>query len=142
MNISSGLAERIQQERTRLDLTQVQLAARLGCSRSVVFSYEDGRSSPTADWLTRFAGVGADVSYVLLGERLASTADEAWLLEHYRDLPDMFRNVVLSLIKQLCGSAKTAVFSDQPATEPDAQETLLSRIRAGNTEGNEESQHD
>lgn len=77
------LGERIREERLRLGLTQDQL----GVAPKTQRFYESGERSPDAAYLARFAELGADVLYILTGERTVGelAPDEAALLDNYRN---------------------------------------------------------
>lgn len=69
------IGERLKEERTRLGLSQTELAE-LGCvQRNTLFNYEKGVRSPDADFLARIAGRGADVLYIVTGRRSGALLD-------------------------------------------------------------------
>jgi len=81
------IAARIREERKRLLFaTQAQLAEQLGVSPGSVHNYESGKRSPDAEFLAAFASAGADVLYILTGQRTVGVLapDEAALLDNYR----------------------------------------------------------
>ena len=73
------LGQRIRRERERLGLTQRQLAEIFGVDKSSVYLYERGDRPPTASHLQAFLDLGADVLFVLSGERAHRTMHEVWL---------------------------------------------------------------
>lgn len=63
---------RLREERERLGLSQAELAMNLGQSRDSQGRYETGKRSPDWDYLDSLSGLGADVLYILTGERRSS----------------------------------------------------------------------
>jgi transcriptional regulator with XRE-family HTH domain len=84
--------ERLRAERKRLGLRQDQM----GVSGKTQWLYENGGRIPDAEYLARFAALGADVLYVITGQRTGGTLapDEAALLDNYRHIPDENRHTV------------------------------------------------
>lgn len=64
--------ERLREERERLGITQGDLATSLGQSRKSQTRYEAGERSPDWEYLDSLSGLGADVLYILTGERRSS----------------------------------------------------------------------
>ncbi len=89
-----AVGRRIRAERERLGLTQAQLAAGVGVSRSAVAQWETGRSGQVGANLARVAEVlGVGVGTLLLGDLSAAggqsatsglTGNERALVELYR----------------------------------------------------------
>lgn len=71
-NPESSVGARVQEERVRLQLTQAELAERLGISRTSATLYEAGKHLPRAEVLIGLDGLGADVLYILTGRRLGT----------------------------------------------------------------------
>ena len=73
---SELLAKRWCEERVRLKLTQGQLGEALGVSRTSATMYEAGKQMPGAEVLMRLGEIGADILYILTGQRAkTSTLD-------------------------------------------------------------------
>lgn len=102
MEINSSIGERLEEERSRLGLSQTetaQVAKELGvpgATRQSQARYEKGQAAPSAAYMSAIATSGFDVLYILTGQRSAAgtvsaTAElppgEQLLLEAYRDLP-------------------------------------------------------
>lgn len=81
---------RLLEERKRLCLTQSELADRVGTTKRSVINWESGASNPAADALAQYAAAGADVLYILTGQRSAPVAPQALLPESDRILLDHF----------------------------------------------------
>lgn len=65
--IINSFHERIKAERIRLDLSQVELAERIGITRQTQALYERGKRYPDAQYLMLFCGIGANINYLLSG---------------------------------------------------------------------------
>ena len=63
------ISTRLQEERKRLGLTQEAVAAQLGATKRSVINWEGGAALPGAEMLARYAAAGADVLYILTGQR-------------------------------------------------------------------------
>jgi len=61
---------RITEERKRLGMTQAEMAMACGVSRGMWGKYEKDKASMGSDVLARFASCGADVSFVVTGNRI------------------------------------------------------------------------
>lgn len=92
-----SVSARLKAERERLDLSQSQMAALMGVGKTTVINWEKGASAPDAVQLGILAGAGADVLYVVTGQRSQSVPtaealpreESAWL-DLYRDsTPEM-----------------------------------------------------
>lgn len=88
----TAIGPRIREERERLKLTQRAFGEIGGVEPNAQGKYESGERWPKADYLAAVAQEGADVLYILTGQRTAEPADrleqdEARLLACYRRLP-------------------------------------------------------
>ncbi|AZF20751.1 Transcriptional regulator, Cro/CI family [Pseudomonas sp. R4-35-07] len=63
----SGIGSRLRQERERLGLSQKVFGEIGGVEANAQGKYESGGRAPKADYLSRVAGRGVDVLYVLTG---------------------------------------------------------------------------
>lgn len=68
-----GIADRLREERARLELTQAALADLAGITKKTQINWEHGVSSPNAEALLAYQSAGVDVWYVLTGHRSDST---------------------------------------------------------------------
>lgn len=88
MNFYSLFGAAIAEERKRLALSQAKAATACGVSREMWGKYERDQAVMGTEVLARFAAAGADVLYILTGQRNASMPalqpDEAVLLSSYR----------------------------------------------------------
>ena len=80
--------DRLREERERLALSQQALAEKCGVTARSQRNYESGERNPDSAYLAAIAAAGADVLYVLTGQRSPSmpAADpaEQVLLDSYR----------------------------------------------------------
>lgn len=86
MTISSP-KDRIKEERKKLNFTQSAIAELLGIKRETWSRYEAGSISPGMDVLIAFSKIGADIQYILTGEKqigLILSKEEKELIELYR----------------------------------------------------------
>jgi transcriptional regulator with XRE-family HTH domain len=60
---------RLKEERTRLELTQPQIAEKCGVGKNTVINWEKDASSPNAPQLSALSDLGVDVMYLLSGKR-------------------------------------------------------------------------
>lgn len=97
-----NIGERLREERVRLGFNQADFAAIAGVAKTSQFNYEKGDRSPDADYLAAVAGKGADILYVVTGERqpLAASsiaADALEFLEVYARVNDDDRQVLMRM---------------------------------------------
>lgn len=87
------IGQRLWQERTRLGLTQTDMAKRGGVVMRTYADYESGRSSPKAENLQQWAACGVDILFVVTGHATDSmlSPDEMMVLNYWRDSPDELR---------------------------------------------------
>ena len=98
--------ERLKEERKRLKLNQTQFAAAAGVTKQSVFAYEKGLRKPDSDFLEKAAALGADVGYIVSGQRgpVPLTPEETALLALYRAAPPALRKAAMTVL----GSAAAA----------------------------------
>lgn len=84
--MSIEICVRLKEERERLGLIQQQLADIGGVTKTTLFNYENGRE-PSSKFLSAIAAAGADVLYILTGQRAGGTSAlsprKAALLDSY-----------------------------------------------------------
>ena len=66
----TGIGRRLKEERARLKLSQNALGAIGGVETNAQGNYESGTRYPRADYLSRIAQCGVDVTYVVTGLRV------------------------------------------------------------------------
>ncbi|MNH81153.1 HTH-type transcriptional regulator ImmR [compost metagenome] len=87
------IGARLREERTRLGVSQTELAVACGIAKNTQLNYEKDERSPDAKYLTAAEALGMDVYYVLIGKRLAVSPDqlspfEIEMISYLRDLSD------------------------------------------------------
>lgn len=81
---------RLKEERKRLKKNQDEMANLGGVAKSTYCNYEAGSRAPDALFLSGIAQAGADVIYILTGQRDGSglAPDETALLNNYRAISE------------------------------------------------------
>lgn len=64
-----SIGERLREERQRLGLSQTAFGDVGGVTKKTQMLYEGGERSPDATYFSGIAGVGADVQYIVTGQR-------------------------------------------------------------------------
>ena len=90
MNSMGSIGFRLREERERLGLNQSDFAEKAGATRKSQFNYETDARRPDADYLAAIAAAGADVLYVLTGQRTSEAPIESALPDGDRVLLDNF----------------------------------------------------
>ncbi|WP_079227325.1 helix-turn-helix domain-containing protein [Pseudomonas putida] len=70
------IGDRLKEERSRLGLSQTDLAAVGGVGKTTQINYEKGSGSPDARYLAAAADRGVDILYVVTGVRRPAHADQ------------------------------------------------------------------
>lgn len=111
---------RLKDERVRLGLNQTEFAEMAGVQKRAQVNYEAGERSPDAKYLTAIAAAGADVLYILTGQRAGGSAAppspalskrEAALLDNYQHTGEEGKKVIegtAALAAQSVGASKRA----------------------------------
>lgn len=94
----STVGERLREQRKALGFSQEEFAARAGVSRRPYLDWEANRTAPTAVQLAALAYAGADVRYIVTGERDYAPPEPLKAEER----------VLLDLYRQAAGSDKAA----------------------------------
>ena len=111
------ISTRLQEERKRLGLTQEAVAAQLGATKRSVINWEGGAALPGAEVLARYAAAGADVLYILTGQRAGGASappPPRAVSEGDRILLDNFH----AAPSQVQAGVKTALGAFAPAGSP------------------------
>lgn len=84
-----SIGERLREERERLGFNQTAFGAIGGVQKQAQLKYEKGERFPDASFLEAVSKVGADVQYIVTGQRSAQalTGDEEQLLTLFRAAP-------------------------------------------------------
>jgi transcriptional regulator with XRE-family HTH domain len=96
-----SLEQRLRAERERLGLSQSAFGEIGGVQKRAQINYEAGERQPDAAYLAAIAAAGADVLYILTGQRAgaapvapALTREEEALLDDYRHCPPDARRAI------------------------------------------------
>lgn len=108
-----SIFERLKRERERLALTQPRFAELAGVGKTTVINWEKGASAPDALQLAAIAAAGADVLYILTGQRGLPMTAAAALAPRERALLDNYVNADESGKKIIEGTASLAAQSDK-----------------------------
>lgn len=100
-----SIATRLRLERTRLKLSQAQLAAAGGVSTPSQIGYEQGNRMPVIDYLQGVMAVGVDAGFILTGvpKRVASGESLDW---------DLLRKIVTG-IDEWCGDHEVEIAAEK-----------------------------
>lgn len=64
-----SIGERVKEERERLGHSQEEFASAAGIHRNTQAKYERGEGTPDANYLAAVESIGADISYIVTGEK-------------------------------------------------------------------------
>ena len=95
--------DRLREERERLALSQQVLAEKCGVTARSQRNYESGERNPDSAYLAAIAAAGADVLYVLTGERdgpapVTLSAEEETMLAYFREASKEVRRAALGAL--------------------------------------------
>ena len=115
------ISDRLREQREALGLSQQALAEKCNISARSQRNYESGERLPDAGYLAALAAAGADVLYILTGQRAGGvkpaptlTAEEETMLGYFRDASKEVRRAAL-------GALLGARAADAPAISPVVQ---------------------
>jgi len=117
----SNFGVRLRDERLRIGLNQESFGMVGGVRKQAQLKYEKGERKPDADYLSAIAAAGADVLYILTGNRSAASAlpsDEAALLDAYRHAPQEKKQAMLLILEAKEGSGSARVQARKASGEP------------------------
>ncbi|PID66609.1 MAG: hypothetical protein CR975_02215 [Gammaproteobacteria bacterium] len=95
------MKNRIREERKKLGLSQTQLAEMVGLKLNAQSKYERGETEPKASYFIALDDIGADIHYILTGERIEGeiiSNEEKFLLEKYRQADKRKRQMILGML--------------------------------------------
>ncbi len=84
-------------------MSQPVFATVAATTKQTLFSWETGKTAPDGFQLAAIAAAGADVLYILTGERdgpppVVLTGEEQLLLNYYRDAPAAMRKAAMAVL--------------------------------------------
>lgn len=101
--------QRLREERSRLNLTQKQMADLGGITKKSQHSYENDHRKPMSDYMSAIALSGVDVRYVLTGLRVPTNAlnpSEDELLRLYRQCNADGQTAVTNVLRLISSLTK------------------------------------
>ncbi|VVD97663.1 XRE family transcriptional regulator [Pandoraea communis] len=111
------IGNRLKEERKRLGLNQEGFASLASVSRRAYAEWEAGNTFPTAQQLGAFASAGADIQYIVTGERRGGGIGEAAVHQAVLDAVELLSldnkldaQQLAKAVVKLCG--KPATISD------------------------------
>ena len=132
------IGTRLREERNRLGLTQPELAARAGVGKQAQLRYEAGERNPDTVYLAALAHAGADVLYIVTGQRSQALPPEATLPQDERALLDAYRACAPEARRNLIATAAllgagmvASAPSTAPAPAPSKVRVSMDNNRAG-----------
>lgn len=118
VQLDSGFAMRLKEERHRLGLSQNRLGAFGGVAANAQAHYENGKRCPKSDYLSAIAKIGVDTLYLLSGNRSSvrsesMSASEQLLVENYRAMSRLDQGAVAQLLASVAGNLNGRVSDPQ-----------------------------
>ncbi|WON83263.1 MULTISPECIES: helix-turn-helix domain-containing protein [Chromobacterium] len=103
MERSLSISDRLKQERSRLDMIQMDAAKAAGISYGSYFSYEKGTCTPNAEVLSKLYSAGFDVAYIITGKRDDSklSPEAHTLLNQFQQLDPHGQRLALGVMQQI-----------------------------------------
>ena len=132
------IGKRLREERERLGLSQPAFAAVAGTTKQTLFSWETGKTAPDGFQLEALATAGADVLYILTGQRSsaqpAHDAAEQVLLDSYRRCSSQARQNLIQTAALLAAGlpGRAGGGGEQVNTASGAVQILGSKNRVSN----------
>lgn len=103
----SQIGLRFKEERERLGFNQTDLGEKLDSSRKTLTNWESGETFPHAKALARFYELGADIMYVITGQRLVTdylqVIGKEFTVQEAHAEPETVRRFVHGTISQELG---------------------------------------
>jgi len=95
------VSARLREERKRLGLSQEEAAKALGVSVGSLYTYEKSRANPPISVLLPFADLGADVQYIITGERSSARLPdtEQQLISSFRSAPAPVQAGIMAMLQ-------------------------------------------
>lgn len=95
-----NIGDRLKEERERLRMTQESFSVAGGAGKRAYIRYEQGERLPDAGFLAAISASGADVLYIVTGQRTDGllSAEEQTLLSYYRDAPAAVRRAAMGAL--------------------------------------------
>jgi len=100
------IGRRLKEERNRLGFTQPALAAVGETTKKTQIDYENDATQPKAGYLAAIAKLGADVQYIITGQRSAAalSVDEEELISRFRAAPLPVKAAAIGALQGAAGA--------------------------------------
>lgn len=105
---SIEIGRRLREERSRLCLSQEDVAQVGGVNRNTQGSYERGSRNPDSAYLYAVAQLGIEVNFVITGKRALDTDfsdEEVLVVERFRQIPAEDQRVLLRVLNAMFDTA-------------------------------------
>ncbi|WP_199637241.1 helix-turn-helix domain-containing protein [Serratia sp. PAMC26656] len=113
----NDIGGRLREERKKFNLNQGDFAKLADFSRNAQAMYERDETAPGARYLVRLAEIGADVLYILTGNRSASAGEisneELELIQLYRSAPLVVKAAALAALSAGSSASNTVSVTSQ-----------------------------
>jgi transcriptional regulator with XRE-family HTH domain len=100
--------ERLLIERTKLGITQAELAEQSGLKREMIGKYERGNAEPGIAAIHALGKRGVDIAYLVTGNPHALTKEEANLVSAFRGMDAMAKAALLGVVKGVQAQSQKA----------------------------------
>ena len=134
-----NIGDRLKEERERLRMTQESFSVAGGAGKRAYIRYEQGERLPDAGFLAAISASGADVLYIVTGQRSQALPPEATLPQDERALLDAYRACSPEARRNLIATAALLSAGMAPAA-PAPPPTAL-RMKMGTGDVNQVSNH-
>lgn len=134
-----SLCQRLKEERKRLRISQAEAASRSGVQRETWSRYESGVMQPGTDVWVALSLMGADIRYILSGEReplfddTGLSQNEKALVALYRGLDGDARNTLMDLLGVIVKTGAEAVeeFERRGGWRGEVEQKARQKMRSG-----------
>lgn len=93
------IGQRLAEERRRLGYNQTEFGELGGIKKGTVINWEKDLTSPTGTFLAEIAKIGADINYIITGQRTEKVLEprETALIDNYRNSSEKDKKVIESV---------------------------------------------
>ncbi len=112
MESKIAMGTRLKAERERLKLSQVEFGRSCGVTQNTQYLYEQGKGAPDGAYFVAAAGIGVEVSYVLIGTGSGCTKispRELALIDRFRLSAAAVQDGVLALLESTANLGQSQV---------------------------------
>ena len=116
-----NIGDRLKEERERLRMTQESFSVAGGAGKRAYIRYEQGERLPDAGFLAALSASGADVLYIVTGQRSQALPPEATLPQDEQALLDAYRACAPEARRNLIATAAllgAGMVASAPSTAP------------------------